>query len=120
MQENTNYSQKLTLENRKTLSITGVTDVEASNDNIIKLNTNFGKLSIFGNNLKINSIDLKTGDFTATRTKATKTRKRKTSDKSLSRLISFIKSQSSRSSRSRSSSFIRDLPEMERNQPEEL
>lgn len=55
--------QNLTLENRKFLEVTGVIDVESSNDTIVKVNTKLGKLHIFGEDLSIEKINIDTGDF---------------------------------------------------------
>ena len=53
----------LTLENRKALSLTGVTEIESSDENLVKLKTNLGKLSVFGTELSIGKINVDTGEF---------------------------------------------------------
>ncbi len=63
MQEKSKQKQILTLEDRKTLSITDVTEVESSDESTIKLNTTFGKLLISGAGLTINQINVETGNF---------------------------------------------------------
>ncbi|MFT8312784.1 MAG: sporulation protein YabP [Clostridium sp.] len=56
----------LVLENRKKLSITGVNEVVSFNDEIIILNTNLGALTIKGNELKMNKLDVQNGDMKIT------------------------------------------------------
>ena len=58
----------LVLENRKKLSITGVNEVVSFNDEIIILNTNLGMLTIKGNGLKMNKLDVQNGDMKITGT----------------------------------------------------
>lgn len=53
----------LNLENRKILNMTGVLDVESSNDTSVKLNTELGKLLILGTDMSIEIINTETGDF---------------------------------------------------------
>lgn len=55
--------QMLTLEDRKILSISDVTEVESSNETTVKLNTTLGKLLITGTGLAINKINVETGEF---------------------------------------------------------
>lgn len=59
MQEN----HSLALENRKILNMTGVVEVEASNDTLVKVSTKLGKLSICGTGMSIEKINVETGDF---------------------------------------------------------
>ena len=59
MQDN----HSITLTNRKSLSMTGVIEVESSNDNLIKLSTKFGKIVITGSDLSIDVINTDSGDF---------------------------------------------------------
>lgn len=56
-------NQMLTLENRKHFTLTGVNQVESSTENLVKLSTNLGALSIWGSNLNIDKIDVSTGEF---------------------------------------------------------
>ena len=53
----------LNLENRKILNMTGVLDVESSNDTSVKLNTELGKVLILGTDMSIEIINTETGDF---------------------------------------------------------
>lgn len=53
----------LSLENRKILNMTGIIDVESSNDTSVKLNTELGKLLISGTDMSIEIINTETGDF---------------------------------------------------------
>lgn len=66
MQDKTKQKQILTLEDRKKLSITDVTEVESSDETGVKLNTTYGKLFISGTGLTINQINVETGEFSLT------------------------------------------------------
>lgn len=59
MQDN----HSITLTNRKKLVMTGIVEVESSNDNCIKLSTKMGKLGIYGSDLSIEVINTDNGDF---------------------------------------------------------
>lgn len=63
MQENQKSRQILTLEDRSALTITGVSEIESSDDTTVKINTNLGKLFIIGSNLSIDKINIETGEF---------------------------------------------------------
>ncbi|WP_461207195.1 sporulation protein YabP [Clostridium sp. DL1XJH146] len=52
----------LSLDNRKKLQITGVVEVIAFNDKDIQLDTKLGKLTIKGEKLKMNKLDVQLGD----------------------------------------------------------
>ena len=54
----------LTLDNRKKLSLNGVLEVLSFNDAQIVLNTNLGVLTIKGEDLKMNKLDVQNGDIT--------------------------------------------------------
>lgn len=56
----------IVLENRKRLSITGVKEVISFNDEIIVLTTNLGLLTLKGNGLKMNKLDVQNGDMIIT------------------------------------------------------
>ena len=56
-----NHSIEIT--NRKKLKMTGILEVESSNDNCIKLSTKMGKLVINGSELSIEVINTDNGDF---------------------------------------------------------
>ena len=51
----------LNLDNRKTLKITGVTDVNNFNEQTLIASTDIGELTIKGENLNINKLNLETG-----------------------------------------------------------
>ncbi len=51
----------LSLENRKKLDLTGVTDVDSFDEKKILLYTQLGELTIQGRNLHINAINVETG-----------------------------------------------------------
>ena len=53
----------LVLEDRKRLSISGVTDVESFDEETIALATELGELLIHGYDLHINRIDVESGDL---------------------------------------------------------
>ena len=54
--------QVLILEDRKTLHISGVTDIDCFNDYEIRLYTELGTLTVKGSCLHINEISVETGD----------------------------------------------------------
>ncbi len=53
----------IVLENRKGLSMTGVTDVDSFDEHSILLFTQLGELTITGKDLHINSMNVETGDL---------------------------------------------------------
>ena len=59
---NTNIIQNLILENRNRLNISGVLDVLSFDDQIIIVETELGLLTIKGENLKINKLNLDTAE----------------------------------------------------------
>lgn len=54
----------LILENRKSLTISGVTDVDNFDEKTIVLYTQMGELTVHGKNLHVNSMSVETGDMT--------------------------------------------------------
>lgn len=58
-----NTSQNIIVENRKTLTISGVTDVESFNDTAINLYTELGELTVKGKDLKVNKVSIEGGDL---------------------------------------------------------
>ena len=67
MEDKKNFSnaiQNIILENREKMSITGVSDVLSFDDQIIIVETDLGLLTIKGENLKINKLNIDTSDFT--------------------------------------------------------
>lgn len=52
----------ITLENRKKMNLTGVEEVISFDDEKILLNTKLGALTIKGQNLKMNKLDVQNGD----------------------------------------------------------
>ncbi len=52
----------LSLENRKRLTLTGVIEVINFDDETILLSTSLGKLTIKGEGLKVDKLDVKNGD----------------------------------------------------------
>lgn len=57
--------QRLCLEDRENITLSGVENVDNFSDNEIVLITNMGKLTVKGENLHINKINVDTGDFSA-------------------------------------------------------
>ena len=53
----------IVIENRESVTISGVTDVLSFDDQIIIVETNLGLLTIKGENLKINKLNIDTSDF---------------------------------------------------------
>ncbi len=52
------------MENRSTLSISGVTDVDNFDDKNILIYTQMGEMVVNGKNLHVNSMSVETGDMT--------------------------------------------------------
>lgn len=52
----------LSLEDRKKITLTGVTEVVSFDDEKISLNTTLGNLNIKGEGLKMNKLDVENGD----------------------------------------------------------
>lgn len=55
----------LTLENRKKISLNGITDVGSFNEESLFVMTEHGELSIRGNDIQITRLDLDIGEMTA-------------------------------------------------------
>ncbi|MBO4523476.1 MAG: sporulation protein YabP [Ruminococcus sp.] len=54
------------LENRKSLSISGITDVDSFDEKEISLYTQLGELTIKGRDLHVDTMSVETGDMTIT------------------------------------------------------
>ncbi|MCH5206265.1 MAG: sporulation protein YabP [Oscillospiraceae bacterium] len=54
------------MENRKSLRISGVKDIDSFSENRIVLSTVMGELVIRGDDLHVNSLDSESGDFSMT------------------------------------------------------
>jgi len=57
-----NKSQNIILENREKLSVSGVEHLDSFNDNSVVMETHQGVLSIKGDNLDINKLNLEDGN----------------------------------------------------------
>lgn len=67
MQDKTlKQNQNIILESRKSLSISGITDVDSFDEKEISLYTQLGELTIQGRELHIDSMSVETGDMTIT------------------------------------------------------
>ena len=66
MADNIYSNQNISLEDRKKLTITNVTDVESFDDNLITLITSLGTLLIRGADIKIEKLNLDTHELSAT------------------------------------------------------
>lgn len=64
--KNAKQNQNLILENRKNLSISGITDVDSFDEKAICLYTQLGELTIQGRELHIDNMSVETGDMTIT------------------------------------------------------
>lgn len=64
--KNIKQNQNLILENRRNLSISGITDVDSFDEKAICLYTQLGELTIQGKELHIDSMSVETGDMTIT------------------------------------------------------
>lgn len=65
MEENINTVQNVIIESRKKLNISGVKDVSSFDDETILLDTVFGKMTVKGEDLHIESFNTVTGDIVA-------------------------------------------------------
>ena len=63
MMNTSNIVQNLILENRGKLSVSGVNDVLSFDDQIIIVETSLGLLTIKGEDLKINKLNIETSDL---------------------------------------------------------
>lgn len=63
VEKNTELTHRLTLEDRKTLKISGVTDVDSFDEQTIRLVTSCGALTVSGSDLHIEGLQLETGDM---------------------------------------------------------
>ena len=63
VKRSTKLSNNLTLENRKFLMVSGVTEVDNFDDKSIDAITEIGRLSIQGENLNIKKLNLELGDL---------------------------------------------------------
>lgn len=59
-------NHNIIMENRKSLSISGITDVDSFDEKAICLYTQLGELTIQGKELHIDSMSVETGDMTVT------------------------------------------------------
>lgn len=67
MQDKTvKQNQNIIMENRKNLSISGITDVDSFDEREISLYTQLGELTVQGRELHIDSMSVETGDMTIT------------------------------------------------------
>lgn len=67
MQDKTiKQNHNIILENRKSLSISGITDVDSFDEREIILYTQLGELTIQGRELHIDAMSVETGDMTIT------------------------------------------------------
>lgn len=64
--KNIKANQNLILENRRSLVISGITDVDSFDERAICLYTQLGELTIQGKELHIDSMSVETGDMTVT------------------------------------------------------
>ncbi len=62
MQDNTPHT--MILENRKNLSLSGVTDVDSFDEREIRLFTKLGEMTITGKDLHINAVSIENGSMT--------------------------------------------------------
>ncbi len=64
LQSKTNHS--IIMENRRTMNISGITDVDSFDEKTIVLFTQLGELTIKGRELHIDSMSVETGDMVIT------------------------------------------------------
>ena len=59
-----NFPQNLILEDRKKLSVTGVSDVDSFDDRTVSVYTELGEMTVRGMDLHINKLNTETGELT--------------------------------------------------------
>ena len=59
-------NHNMILENRKSLSISGITDVDSFDEKEISLYTQLGEITVQGRELHIDAMSVETGDMTIT------------------------------------------------------
>lgn len=64
--QKTKANQNLILENRSSLSISGITDVDSFDERAVCLYTELGELTVQGRELHIDSMSVETGNMTIT------------------------------------------------------
>lgn len=64
-EKNAKKAHCLILNDRKTLSLTGVTDVGSFDEDCVTLYTDYGLIQIKGERLQVNNVDTQTGHFEA-------------------------------------------------------
>ena len=57
-QNNINVIQNIVLENRERLNVTGINDILSFDDQVVILSTDLGMLTVKGNELKINKLNI--------------------------------------------------------------
>lgn len=65
MEENIRVIQNVIIESRKKLSVSGVKQVISFDEETVLLDTALGRMTVKGENLKIESFNTDTGDLTA-------------------------------------------------------
>jgi len=65
LEENLSTVQNVIIENRKRFNISGVKDVTSFDEETVLLDTVLGKMTIKGENIRIESFNTDTGDLTA-------------------------------------------------------
>ncbi len=59
-----NLPQNVMLEDRKKLTVTGVTDVDSFDERTVSVYTNLGEMSVRGMDIRINKLNTETGELT--------------------------------------------------------
>ncbi len=59
-------NHNIIIENRKTMTVSGITDVDSFDEKAVCLYTQLGELTIQGRELHIDSMSVETGDMTIT------------------------------------------------------
>ncbi len=65
MEDNLTTVQNVIIENRKRISVSGVKDVTSFDDETVLIDTALGKMTLKGENLRIESFNNTTGDLCA-------------------------------------------------------
>ncbi len=63
MQEQVHKPHNIILEDRKKMSLSGVTDVDSFDEKLVKLFTTNGELTVSGKNLHVSEVSIETGEM---------------------------------------------------------
>lgn len=63
MHENNANQHNIIMESRRLLNITGVNEIDSFDENMVVVNTCMGELTVKGNDLHVNNLNVQTGEL---------------------------------------------------------